>query len=75
MYTKKSPLTVNTDLKRLAKHTQNYSGRELKDKLIKGAIHLAILREKQKIGSGLFEEILKRIDHEKTTHKNRMLYG
>jgi len=74
-YTKNTPILINANLIRFAKETKEFSGRELKEKLIKGAIHLAILRDTQEINSNLFEEVLQRIQKDKTFNQNKILYG
>jgi len=75
-YSEESPIKITADLSQLAKETNDFSGRELKDKLIKGAIHLAILRDKPIIDSDLFKEVLHRIQQDKLkTQKNKIMYG
>ena len=75
LYTKKTPIRINADLEKFAKETNDFSGRELRDKLIKGAIHLAILRDNKIITSNLLEEVLKRIQRDKELNKNKIIYG
>ncbi len=75
LYSKKTPVQITADLLKIAKETKDFSGRELKDKLLKGVIHLAILREEQEINSNLFEEILSRIQKENKLNRNKILYG
>jgi len=75
LYTQKTPIEINADLEKFAKETNEFSGRELKEKLIKGALHLAILRNIETVTSNLFEEVLKRIQRDKELNKNKILYG
>ncbi|MHA1425531.1 MAG: AAA family ATPase [Candidatus Helarchaeota archaeon] len=75
LYAKDSPIKITAELSKLARNTEEFSGRELKEKLIKGAIHLAILQEKSVITTNLFDHILKRIKKERIPLKNKILYG
>jgi len=75
LYTQKTPIEINADLEKFAKETNEFSGREIKERLIKGAIHLAILRDNKTVTSNLFEEVLKRIQRDKDLNKNKILYG
>ncbi|MHA1321882.1 MAG: AAA family ATPase [Candidatus Helarchaeota archaeon] len=75
LYSKTSPIIIQTDLKHLAKKTSNFSGRELKEKLLKAAIHLAILRDKKAVTTHLFNEVLSKISREKMTRTPINLYG
>lgn len=75
LYSKNTPIKITADFSRLAMKTNEFSGRELKNKLLKGAIHLAILREKPEITSDLFKEILSRIQREKVLNNDRVIYG
>ncbi|NVM53123.1 MAG: AAA family ATPase [Candidatus Helarchaeota archaeon] len=75
LYSKNTPISITADFSKLIRKTEGFSGRDLKDKLLKGAIHLAILRDEHLITSNLFEEILNRIQREKKFNKNKALYG
>ncbi len=75
LYSKNAPIKIEADFRRLAMDTNDFSGRELKDKLLKGAIHLAILREEPIANRDLFKEVLTRIHREKQLNKNEIIYG
>lgn len=75
LYSKTSPLEITVDFEAVAKKTQNFSGRELKDKILKGAIHSAILRNENKVTAKIFDEILMRVERERKVNKNRAIYG
>ncbi|NVM30593.1 MAG: AAA family ATPase [Candidatus Helarchaeota archaeon] len=75
LYSGNAPIQITADLSKIAKETNDFSGRELKDKILKGAIHLAILRDEREVSSNLFNEILTRIQREKKLNKNKILYG
>ncbi len=74
-YSKNAPITINADFSKIAKETEGFSGRDLKDKLIKGTIHLAILHEKNEIGTNLFDTVLQKILKERKISDNRIIYG
>lgn len=58
-YSKKLPLKVEADLKEYVKKTEGFSGRDLKDKLLKVALHKAILEDSSVITSRHLEEAFK----------------
>ncbi len=60
-YAAKLPLPVEADLREFAKRTHNFSGRDLKDKLLKVALHRAILEDSPAIKKEHLEYALKRI--------------
>jgi AAA family ATPase len=75
LYSKDAPIKITADLIKFAKETNEFSGRELKEKLIKGAIHLAILHDEPIITSKLFADVLERIQREKIPNRNKIIYG
>ncbi len=60
-YAKKLPLKLEVDLKEFIPKTEGFSGRDLKEKLLKVALHRAILRDSKVITKEDFEEALKAI--------------
>jgi AAA family ATPase len=48
-YAKKLPLKVRADLKEFAKKTEGFSGRDIKEKLLKAALHKAVLENSKSI--------------------------
>ena len=53
-----SPIIFDVDWTRIASKTQNWSGRDLVERLLKTAIHTAILEEKNKIYTKDIEKIV-----------------
>ncbi len=60
-YAKKLPLRVEADLMKYARVTKGLSGRDLKEKLLKIALHKAIAKDSDKITEEHIEEALKEI--------------
>ncbi|RLF61261.1 MAG: AAA family ATPase [Thermoplasmata archaeon] len=58
-YAKKLPLKLNADLKKYVSKTEGFSGRDLKEKLLKVALHRAILRGASEITEKDIDEALK----------------
>ena len=75
LYSKHTPIKINVDFSNLVKQTEGFSGRDLKDKLLKGTIHLAILQDLPLITSELFEEVLRRLQRERKVIKHKNIYG
>ncbi|MEM1722549.1 MAG: AAA family ATPase [Candidatus Jordarchaeales archaeon] len=61
MYAKKIPLKVECDFDKIASITEGFSGRDLKEKLLKTAFHRAIIKNADKIDQQLIEEVLSEI--------------
>ncbi|MDI6654542.1 MAG: AAA family ATPase [Candidatus Hydrothermarchaeota archaeon] len=60
-YIKKFPLKVAVDLKEYVKKTEGFSGRDIKEKLLKAALHKAILEDSGEVSDTHFESALKAI--------------
>jgi AAA family ATPase len=60
-YAGKSPIRVEADLREYAVRTEGFSGRDLKEKLLKAALHRAILEDSQKVTKNHLEDALKGI--------------
>lgn len=60
-YAEKLPLKINAYLKKYAKMTRNFSGRDLKEKLLKNALYLAILENSNEINDRHLSTALKNI--------------
>jgi AAA family ATPase len=60
-YAKKLPLKLSVDLKDYIKKTEGFSGRDLKEKLLKAALHKAILEDSREITQEHMELALKAI--------------
>ncbi|MHA1145558.1 MAG: AAA family ATPase [Candidatus Helarchaeota archaeon] len=67
-YSRRLPMPFKMDLHRLTNMTKNLSGRELKEKILKNALHLAILEDKDEIN----EEIIQKVIIHVKTSKNPM---
>jgi AAA family ATPase len=60
-YARKSPLRIKADFKKYVKRTEGFSGRDLKDKLLKTALHRAILENSAVVTEAHLEKALKNI--------------
>ena len=74
LYAKKMPLKVKCDLKKYAKETEGMCGRDIKEKLLKPALHKAILEDRDHICDRDLDEIIYKL---KGKNKNvpENLYG
>jgi len=61
LYSRKLPLRVSAPLDKYARMTRGLSGRELKDRFLKAALHRAILEEKPHIELRHLEEVLEKL--------------
>lgn len=55
-YASKLPLPVEADLRKCALNLEGASGRDIKEKLLKGALHLALLRDAKVIDNSILSE-------------------
>jgi AAA family ATPase len=60
-YALKLPLKISADLKEYVKRTEGFSGRDLKDKILKTALHRAIFQESKEVTDSHIEAALKAI--------------
>lgn len=60
-YAKKSPLKVEAPMKEYVGRTEGFSGRDLKEKLLKAALHRAILEDSKAVTERHLEAALKNI--------------
>ncbi|MHA1238494.1 MAG: AAA family ATPase [Candidatus Odinarchaeia archaeon] len=74
LYAKKLPIPIEVDLEKISKITQGFSGRDLKEKVLKSALHLAILKDKNKITPDIIEEVLKPILKDKSKDTLKRLF-
>ncbi len=58
-YARKLPMKVKTDLREYVKKTEGFSGRDLKDKLLKVALHKAILEDSKIVTAEHLDAALK----------------
>jgi AAA family ATPase len=63
-YAKLLPIPINAELKKIAHRTKGFSGRDLKEKILKSALYKAMLAESEKISENHLEESLKEINSE-----------
>ncbi|MHA1799411.1 MAG: AAA family ATPase [Candidatus Helarchaeota archaeon] len=73
LYAKKLPLPLSADLKYICKKTENMSGREIKEKVLKVALHAAILEDKEEISREIIDEVLEKLD-EKEEFKSKSMF-
>ena len=57
-YAKRSPIPIQANLRSLATKTQEWSGRDLREKLIKVSIHRAILTDDPEIPQKTLEKLI-----------------
>ncbi|MHA1917034.1 MAG: AAA family ATPase [Candidatus Ranarchaeia archaeon] len=58
LYAKKLPLTMKVDFKKLSEATKGLSGRDIKERILKTALHKALLRKKKTITDEILNEIV-----------------
>jgi AAA family ATPase len=68
-YSKRLPVKVRADLKSYVKKTEGFSGRDLKDKLLKAALHKSILEDGEVITEKHLELAFKAIPQKPTPPK------
>jgi len=56
-YSSSLPMPVNADLESLARRTEGYSGRDLKDRVLKGALHHALSRGLATLDESTFKHV------------------
>jgi len=61
MYAKKIPIKVKCDFDKIATMTDGFSGRDLKEKVLKTAFHRAVIRGMSSIDQYIIEEVLKEV--------------
>ena len=73
LYAKKMPIPIKADLRRYVEKTKGMSGRDIKEKFLKPALHKAILEDRDYISKEDLDAVLKRIlgDKKEPLH----LYG
>ncbi|MHA1860791.1 MAG: AAA family ATPase [Candidatus Ranarchaeia archaeon] len=59
LWTMNFPLKVNVDLKWVAKETNSFSGRDLKERLLKNALHNALLENAKSVEREHFQTVLR----------------
>ncbi|NHI94416.1 MAG: AAA family ATPase [Candidatus Lokiarchaeota archaeon] len=73
LYVKKLPIPMTADIIKISKKTENMSGREIKEKVLKVALHAAILQDLNEINSELIEDIFDKLD-EKSDIKSKSMF-
>lgn len=74
IYSKKLPLPLDYDIKKLTDKTKGMSGRELKEKILKNALHLAILDNSEIIHSHYVDRVLNDLQKNKDNSKVKYMY-
>jgi len=69
LYIKSMPLPVDVDVKKLARLTKGMSGRDIKDRLLKVALHLTISEDRGSVTWEDFQHALKHHEKEKNEPK------
>ena len=72
LYSKTLPIELKANLKDYVKKTEGFSGRDLKEKFLKTALHKAILEDADKIGERHLNAAFKEIKTEKSTPPKEM---
>ncbi|MHA1379935.1 MAG: AAA family ATPase [Candidatus Helarchaeota archaeon] len=73
-YSKKLPIPLDYDLEKLTKKTKGMSGRELKEKILKNALHLAILDDSDRIESHYVDTVLKDFQSKEDPERVKKIY-
>ncbi|MFX1452218.1 MAG: AAA family ATPase [Promethearchaeota archaeon] len=73
-YTIKLPLPFDYDLKKLTDKTKGMTGRELKEKILKNALHLAILDDSKIIHSKYVDKVLSDFQEDKDPEIIKKIY-
>ncbi|MFQ6136152.1 MAG: AAA family ATPase [Candidatus Hydrothermarchaeales archaeon] len=71
-YAKTLPLKVSSDLKGYMERTDGFSGRDLKEKLLKTALHKAILKDSTEIKNEHLDSALKEINKDRSVPPKEM---
>ncbi len=58
LYAKRLPLPVKVNLWKIAEETEGFSGRDLREKILKNALHMAILKNRRIIDEKILREVL-----------------
>jgi len=58
LYAERLPIPVKANLWKLAEETEGFSGRDLKEKVLKNALHMAILKNRKVIDEKILKEAL-----------------
>ena len=72
LYALKMPLPVKADLKKIARKTEGFSGRDLKDKILKAALHKAILQNERCVTQEILDSVLKQLNEKTSKEKPKM---
>ena len=72
LYISKMPLPVKADIKKIVRNTEGFSGRDLKDKILKAALHKAILQEEKCVTQDIIDAILKQLNDKSPKEKPKM---
>ncbi|MEM2957003.1 MAG: AAA family ATPase [Candidatus Jordarchaeaceae archaeon] len=72
LYISKMPLPVKVDIKKIVRNTEGFSGRDLKDKILKAALHKAILQEEKCVTQDIIDAILKQLNDKSPKEKPKM---
>ncbi len=72
LYISKIPLPVKADLKKIVKNTEGFSGRDLKDKILKAALHKAILQDEKCVTQEIIDSVLRQINQKTSKEKPKM---
>lgn len=65
-YASRLPLPLNADLYQLARRTDGLSGRDIRDRLLKEALHIAMLSDMNEIPSSIIDQVLESIKTKST---------
>ena len=67
-YSKRLPLEIEIDLQEIAKRTEGLSGRDLRDRILKESLHIAISDESSTITSEIVRGVLNKIKTKKSPY-------
>jgi len=75
VYIKKLPLPLNYDIKKISRKTENLSGREIKERVLKVLLHTAILEGKEEITAEIVEDFLLKLSENNNKIANKEMYS
>jgi AAA family ATPase len=62
MYSRRLPIPIRADLESVARLTEGFSGRDLRDRVLKESLHRAITRGESSISESIVDDVLKSIN-------------
>ncbi|MHA1410083.1 MAG: AAA family ATPase [Candidatus Odinarchaeia archaeon] len=74
LYSEKLPIPFEADIEKLSEELEGFSGRDIKEKVLKTLLHKAILKGKKKIDSKMVFDFISKLKKNEKHYKNNRLY-